>query len=214
MKMRKLLLTCAAIASVSLAFSISAFAADPTVTMNGDTASVPSLPATEGQMTVMVIDMDDSATVPTPSADNILYIDQVAYGANIFQDMKLKEAVAEESYYAIRVGGEKASGVEETIYKVGKLVAGNKTADGYNTFSAMAPIKATPGTTTFKITNDKVADKEVIGELPTNIELTAEIIPIIKYKAEDVEVGSIFTVELLEDGTSVDSWNYEVPSAE
>lgn len=212
MKMRKLLLTCAAIASVSLAFSISAFA-DPTVTMNGDTASVPSLPATEGQMTVMVIDMGDSTTVPTPDEDNILYIDQVAYGADIFQDMKLKNAVAEGKYYAVKVGGEKASAVAETIYKVGALVAG-KEVDGFKTFSAQAPIKVTdPATMKFTIGKSNSA-RVVEGTLPEGIEASTEIIPIIKYKVGEAEntvsLNDVFTVTLYEGSTAVDSWTYVV----
>lgn len=208
MKMRKLLLTCAAVASVSLAFSISAFA--ETITMEKDTASATIPAGAEGQMTVMVLKMTDSTTIPAPSTDNILYIDQVANDAEIFQNMKLKNALAAGDYYAIKVGGENIAATD-AIYKVGGLVAG-KTVDGFKTFSAQAPIKVTnPATMKFTIAKTN-SERVVTGTLPEGIEASTEIIPIIKYSESDatVAVNDVFTVTLLDGENTVDAWTYTV----
>ncbi len=229
MKMRKLLLTCAAIASVSLAFSVSVFA--ETGTMLHNTASAPDLAdATSGQMTVMVVKMENSTDDPIPSASNILYIDQVEYDTDIFQNMKLKDALKDDDYYAVKVGGQNVATAAETVFKVGKLVAG-ATVEGYDTFLASAPIKITdPANMKFKITKDGSGNKEaIVGSFASNITTTQEVIPVVGYKISSegtnpVAKGDTFTLSLydsvkngsdgnpdLSTGTLVDTWTYQVP---
>lgn len=113
MKMKKLLLTCAAVAGVSAALATSSFAE---VITNNDgyskdagTYSVKSdLTSQSGQMTVLIIPKAayDAGTVQD---SDIIYIDQTAASSSdsIFQDLGLKggKTLADGDYY-IRIGGD------------------------------------------------------------------------------------------------------------
>lgn len=113
MKMKKLLLTCAAVAGVSAALATSSFAE---VITNNDgyskdagTYSVKSdLTSQSGQMTVLIIPKAayDAGTVQD---SDIIYIDQTAAPSSdkIFQDLGLKggKTLADGDYY-IRIGGD------------------------------------------------------------------------------------------------------------
>lgn len=145
MKMKKLLFTCAAVAGVSLALGATAFAdvaiGKVTETTNTTTASVATLPARTGQVTVIVVKLaapaDGAESIATPTSisdDDIIYIDQDAYKAGMFKNMGLKEILADGSkalkpgdYYMVRVGSEKIEdGIYEEVYKV---VSENTTPD-------------------------------------------------------------------------------------
>ena len=111
MKIRKLLLTCTAIAGISAAFAVAANAEPITNNTYDKTAGTVSV-ATDlkgyagDQMTVIVI--PESAYTSNSIADaDILYIDQEAAKAdsNIFQGMGVKGGKLDPGTYYIKVGG-------------------------------------------------------------------------------------------------------------
>lgn len=111
MKIRKLLLTCTAIAGLSAAFAVAANAEPITNNTYDKTAGTVSV-ATDlkgyagDQMTVIVI--PESAYTSNSIADaDILYIDQEAAKAdsNIFQGMGVKGGKLDPGTYYIKVGG-------------------------------------------------------------------------------------------------------------
>ena len=118
--MKKLFLVGAIVAS--MAFSSSALAAvsygngenakvsyDAT---NGTVSVTTDLSSYSGQMTVIVLNNDDGSI----AQEDIMYIDQTAAGANIFQNMGLKTAIPAGSTYTVKIGGANVSGlITETI---------------------------------------------------------------------------------------------------
>lgn len=111
MKIRKLLLTCTAIAGISAAFAVAANAEIVTNNTYDKTAGTVSV-ATDlkgyagDQMTVIVI--PESAYTSNSIADaDILYIDQEAAKADaaIFQGMGVKGGKLDPGTYYIKVGG-------------------------------------------------------------------------------------------------------------
>ena len=138
MKIRKLLLTCTAIAGLSAAFAVAANAEPITNNTYDKTAGTVSV-ATDlkgyagDQMTVIVI--PESAYTSNSIADaDILYIDQEAAKAdsNIFQGMGVKGGTTlPDGDYYIKVGGtniaadgiivEKITIASEPTYKLGDV---------------------------------------------------------------------------------------------
>lgn len=137
MKIRKLLLTCTAIAGISAAFAVAANAEIVTNNTYDKTAGTVSV-ATDlkgyagDQMTVIVI--PESAYTSNSIADaDILYIDQEAAKAdsNIFQGMGVKGGKLDPGTYYIKVGGtniaadgiivEKITIASEPTYKLGDV---------------------------------------------------------------------------------------------
>ncbi len=121
MKIRKLLLTCTAIAGLSAAFAVAANAAtynktNGTVSFEGDLTSYAG-----DQMTVILIPESAYKNLQNGLADkDILYIDQDAAKADskIFQDMGVKGGKLDPGTYYLRVGGTNiaADGIlEETV---------------------------------------------------------------------------------------------------
>lgn len=131
MKIKKLFAGLVATSMVA-AMGTSAFAATLTETTEGSKASVASLPASSGQMTVLVAKIDansvsvdsetGAATVsnPTITDETIIYIDQDDYSAGMFQNMGLKTTLKEGDYFLVRVGGQNLTSIHEEIYKVVK----------------------------------------------------------------------------------------------
>ncbi len=125
MKIRKLLLTCTAIASLSAAFAVAANAAtynktNGTVSFDGDLTSHAG-----EQMTVILIPESAYKNLQNGLADtDILYIDQDAAKADskIFQDMGVKGGKLEPGTYHLRVGGTNiaANGILEEKVVVGE----------------------------------------------------------------------------------------------
>lgn len=134
MKIRKLLLTCTAIAGLSAAFAVAANAAtynktNGTVSFEGDLTSYAG-----DQMTVILIPESAYKNLQNGLADkDILYIDQDAAKADskIFQDMGVKGGKLDPGTYYIRVGGtniaadgiivEKITIASEPTYKLGDV---------------------------------------------------------------------------------------------
>ncbi len=116
--MKKLFLVGAIVAS--MAFSSSALAAvsygngeNAKVSYDNGTVSVTTdLSDYSGQMTVIVLNNDDGTVAP----EDIMYIDQAAAGANIFQNMGLKTAIPAGGTYTVKIGGENVPAlITETI---------------------------------------------------------------------------------------------------
>lgn len=118
--LKKALMACAAVGALSAVMATSAFAATYS---DGKVSATTDLSGYTGQMTVLVLAKGADADGIT--SDEILYIDQVEAGADIFQNMGVKGGTLANGDYVVKIGGDN---VEEIIVEEFK-VGGYKFAD-------------------------------------------------------------------------------------
>lgn len=147
MAFKKALMTCAAVGALSVAMAASAFAANELTVVQDKTADVENgkvsitagLDNASGQMTVLIFaegaDTDDDGL----TADEILYIDQLAATTdNLFQGMGIRSTAIEDGKlkagnYTVLVGSDAAGATilsgTLTVSEDGKVLLGDVNGD-------------------------------------------------------------------------------------
>lgn len=175
MKLRKILMAGAIVSSMVLAMTTAAFADyDLTVSHNAGVVSVDSgIAAGDRQLTVLIVPVGKDVNV---AAEDILYINQEAYSADVFKSMGVKGGTLADGEYLVKVGSENvADGIKVGLLTISTTPIGRTLqlgdvdfADGVQANDALAIMNVVAGSRTLTGDAAKVADVDQADGIQAN----------------------------------------------